>query len=97
MSSAVSVFKEKSAIKAADLQHRKTINYNIGKYNAVVPQGKKQFSDLEFDDKMLDYYGIELYKKLGLMPLPADPAYSAFFKANALSRTNKGIMVREGQ
>ena len=51
MSSAVSVFKEKSAIKAADLQHRKTINYNIGKYNAVVPQGKKQFSDLEFARK----------------------------------------------
>ena len=56
-----------------------------------------EFSDLEFDEKMLDYYGIELYKKLGLMPLPADPAYSAFFKANALSRTNKGIMIREGQ
>jgi L-lactate dehydrogenase complex protein LldF len=42
------IFKEKSFDKAADLQHRKTINYNIGKYNAVVPLGKKQFSDLEF-------------------------------------------------
>jgi L-lactate dehydrogenase complex protein LldF len=42
------VFKEKSFDKAADLKHRKTINYNIGKYNAVVPVGKKQFSDLEF-------------------------------------------------
>jgi L-lactate dehydrogenase complex protein LldF len=42
------IFKEKSFDKAADLQHRKKINYNIGKYNAVVPIGKKQFSDLEF-------------------------------------------------
>ncbi|MEY5044881.1 MAG: hypothetical protein RL152_117 [Bacteroidota bacterium] len=42
------IFKEKSFDKAADLKHRKTINYNIGKYNAVVPVGKKQFSDLEF-------------------------------------------------
>ncbi len=42
------IFKDKSFDKAADLKHRKTINYNIGKYNAVVPVGKKQFSDLEF-------------------------------------------------
>ena len=42
------IFKEQSFDKAADLKHRKTINYNIGKYNAVVPLGKQQFSDLEF-------------------------------------------------
>lgn len=51
MSSVVSTFKDKSAIKAADLKHRKTINYNIGKYNAVVPVGKRQFADLEFARK----------------------------------------------
>jgi L-lactate dehydrogenase complex protein LldF len=51
MSSVVSTFKEKSAVKAADLKHRKTINYNIGKYNAVVPVGKRQFADLEFARK----------------------------------------------
>jgi L-lactate dehydrogenase complex protein LldF len=51
MSSVVSTFREKSAIKAADLNHRKTINYNIGKYNAVVPVGKRQFADLEFARK----------------------------------------------
>lgn len=51
MSSVATTFKQKSAIKAADLSHRKTINYNIGKYNAVVPLGKKQFSDLEFARK----------------------------------------------
>ncbi len=40
-------FIAKSAIKAADKQHRGKINFNIGKYNAVVPQGKKQFPDVD--------------------------------------------------
>ena len=40
-------FKVKSTAKAADKNHRKTINFNIGKYNAVVPLGKQQFSELE--------------------------------------------------
>lgn len=39
-------FIAKSTIKAADLEHRRKINFNISKYNAVVPQGKKQFSDV---------------------------------------------------
>src|SRR6476660_3808878 len=39
-------FIAKSTIKAADLEHRRKINYNIGKYNAVVPQGKSQFADV---------------------------------------------------
>ncbi|HUR64991.1 MAG TPA: LutB/LldF family L-lactate oxidation iron-sulfur protein [Chitinophagaceae bacterium] len=39
-------FIAKSTIKAADKEHRRKINFNIGKYNAVVPQGKSQFSDL---------------------------------------------------
>lgn len=39
-------FIAKSTIKAADLDHRRKINFNIGKYNAVVPIGKKQFSDV---------------------------------------------------
>ena len=39
-------FIDKSSIKAADLDHRRKINFNIGKYNAVVPKGKEQFADL---------------------------------------------------
>ncbi|MBV9989278.1 MAG: iron-sulfur cluster-binding protein [Chitinophagaceae bacterium] len=39
-------FIAKSTIKAADLEHRRKINFNIGKYNAVVPMGKSQFSDV---------------------------------------------------
>ena len=37
-------FLAKSSIKAADLEHRRKINFNIGKYNAVVPKGKEQFA-----------------------------------------------------
>jgi L-lactate dehydrogenase complex protein LldF len=39
-------FIAKSKVKAADKEHRRKINFNIGKYNAVVPQGKEQFSNL---------------------------------------------------
>lgn len=40
-------FLQKSATKAADLKHRRTINFNIGKYNAAVPVGKAQFTEVE--------------------------------------------------
>ncbi|HVM86563.1 MAG TPA: LutB/LldF family L-lactate oxidation iron-sulfur protein [Puia sp.] len=39
-------FIARSTVKAADLEHRKKINFNIGKYNAVVPVGKQQFADV---------------------------------------------------
>jgi L-lactate dehydrogenase complex protein LldF len=39
-------FIAKSTVKAADREHRRKINFNIGKYNAVVPKGKEQFSDV---------------------------------------------------
>ncbi len=40
-------FIAKSTVKAGDKEHRRKINFNIGKYNAVVPQGKKQFDNIE--------------------------------------------------
>jgi L-lactate dehydrogenase complex protein LldF len=39
-------FIAKSTIKAADKEHRRKINFNINKYNSVVPQGKQQFNDI---------------------------------------------------
>ena len=39
-------FIAKSAIKANDLEHRRKINFNIGKYNEKVPEGKEQFTDV---------------------------------------------------
>ena len=39
-------FLEKSSEKSADRDHRQKINFNIGRYNAVVPGGKQQFENL---------------------------------------------------
>ena len=39
-------FITNSAAKASDKEHRRKINFNINKYNAVVPGGKEQFSEL---------------------------------------------------
>src|SRR5580692_9208148 len=46
MSNSSSDFQVKSATKAQDMEHRRKINFNIGKYNEAVPRGKSQFSDL---------------------------------------------------
>ena len=45
MSNSSESFIAKSALKSSDLEHRRKINFNIGKYNATVVQGKKQFED----------------------------------------------------
>ncbi len=46
MNKTASTFLSESEIKAADLGHRNTINFNISKYNAAVKNGKLQFADL---------------------------------------------------
>jgi L-lactate dehydrogenase complex protein LldF len=78
MSESASAFIAKSNIKAGDLEHRKKINFNIGKYNATVPVGKTQFSDvmlarekakqvkwkaIEHLDKYLEQFEIEITKR----------------------------------
>ena len=39
-------FIAKSTEKTVDREHRRKINFNIGRYNAVVPKGKEQFSNV---------------------------------------------------
>ena len=46
MSEQSQTFIAKSTIKAADIEHRRKINFNIGKYNSGVPKGKEQFADI---------------------------------------------------
>lgn len=80
MSEILSTFMAKSTVKAADLEHRRKINFNIGKYNAVVPVGKQQFSDvhlareraknvkwraIEMLDQYLEEFETNLMKKGG--------------------------------
>jgi L-lactate dehydrogenase complex protein LldF len=52
MTKTASSFIAKSTIRTADLEHRRKINFNIGKYNATVPQGKKQFAALATSRQM---------------------------------------------
>jgi L-lactate dehydrogenase complex protein LldF len=40
-------FLARSSVKAPDKEHRRKINFNMARYNAVVPSGKKQFPDIE--------------------------------------------------
>ena len=46
MTTTEQTFLAKSTIKAADLEHRRKINFNIKQYNNKVPEGKQQFLDL---------------------------------------------------
>jgi len=71
-------FIAKSTEKAADREHRRKINFNIGRYNAVVPKGKEQFSNvnlarekaknikwkaIENLDKMLESFEAKITKR----------------------------------
>jgi L-lactate dehydrogenase complex protein LldF len=47
MSEHSSSFMAKSTVKAADRDHRRKINFNIARYNAVVPVGKHQFTNVD--------------------------------------------------
>jgi hypothetical protein len=55
-----------------------------------------EFADLVFDYDDLEHYGHELHSKLGLKIVPDDPQFSDFFKSYAVTRANRGIMVRDG-
>ncbi len=46
MSQQSSTFIAKSTIKSADREHRRKINFNMARYNAVVPAGKTQFTNV---------------------------------------------------
>lgn len=46
MSETAESFRAKSTIKSGDYEHRRKINFNISKYNTVVPAGKAQFAEL---------------------------------------------------
>ncbi|HEY5771772.1 MAG TPA: LutB/LldF family L-lactate oxidation iron-sulfur protein [Chitinophagaceae bacterium] len=71
-------FIDKSAEKTADREHRRKINFNIGRYNAIVPKGKEQFSNvnlarekaknikwkaIENLDKMLESFEAKITKR----------------------------------
>jgi L-lactate dehydrogenase complex protein LldF len=46
MKNTASTFIAKSTIKAADIEHREKVNFNIRRYDNTVPLGKQQFTDV---------------------------------------------------
>lgn len=100
MSNTAATFIAKSTIKAADLEHRRKINFNIGKYNAVVPIGKKQFTDVMQAREIaknkkweaiehLDQYLIEFEEKIkarGAKVLWAETAEEALSQIGAICK-----------
>lgn len=51
MSDNLSTFLAKSAVKAADLEHKRKLSFNIDKYAATVVKGKEQYQDLDLARK----------------------------------------------
>lgn len=100
MTNTAATFIAKSTIKAADLEHRRKINFNIGKYNAVVPIGKKQFTDVmqareiaknkKWDAiEHLDQYLLEFEEKItarGAKVLWAETAEEALTQIGAICK-----------
>ncbi|HWJ29354.1 MAG TPA: LUD domain-containing protein, partial [Flavisolibacter sp.] len=100
MSDHSSSFLAKSTIKAADREHRRKINFNISRYNAVVPVGKQQFTDihlareraknikwraLESLDKQLETFESQITKK-GAKVIWADTADEALQEILAICK-----------
>src|ERR1700744_4852084 len=46
MTDTAASFIARRTVKSEVMDHRKKINFNIGRYNAVVPKGKQQFAEL---------------------------------------------------
>jgi len=89
MSETASSFIAKSTIKAGDLEHRRTVNFNISKYNAAVPIGKQQFSDL--------HGAREKAKNLKWRALESLDKYLEDFETNIIRRGAKVIWAENAQ
>ena len=83
MSDIVSTFMAKSTVKAADLEHRRKVNFNISKYNATVPMGKLQFADV--------HLARERAKNVKWRAIEMLDQYLEEFEANLIKRGGKVI------
>jgi L-lactate dehydrogenase complex protein LldF len=83
MKETASSFIAKSTIKAADLDHRKKVNFNIDRYNKTVPLGKEQFTDV--------HLARERAKNINWRALESLDQYLEAFEANLTARGGKVI------
>ncbi len=61
------LFQKKSASKSFDMQHRKTIAFNMGRYDAAVKRGKQQYANLPLARRQASlkkYKSVENLEKL---------------------------------
>lgn len=89
MNETQSSFLAKSTIRAADLEHRRKINFNIGRYNSVVPQGKQQFADL--------HLARERAKNIKWRSMEMLDVYLEEFESNLTKRGGKVIWAETAQ
>jgi L-lactate dehydrogenase complex protein LldF len=83
MKEIVSSFLAKSTIKAADLDHRNKVNFNIGRYNSTVPFGKQQFPNI--------HLARERAKNIKWRAIESLDQYLEAFEANFTARGGKVI------
>ncbi len=75
--------------KAFDLEHRRKINFNIGKYDISVPKGKTQFSNLELARQRAAALKYRVTEKLD--------KYLTEFESNFTKRGGKVIWAEDGK
>jgi L-lactate dehydrogenase complex protein LldF len=96
-------FIAKSTVKAVDKEHRRKINFNIGRYNAVVPKGKEQFGSLNLArekaknikwkaienlDKMLESFEAKITRR-GAKVIWAEDAHQALEEIGKICAAKK--------
>lgn len=84
-----SSFNAKSTVKAADREHRRKINFNMARYNAVVPQGKTQFTDV--------HKARERAKNIKWRAIETLDKHLEMFEANIARRGAKVIWAETGE
>lgn len=89
MKDSLASFMAKSTIKAADLEHRRKVNFNINKYNAAVPLGKQQFENVELAK--------ERAKNIKWRALESLDSYLEAFEKNLTARGGKVIWADDAQ
>lgn len=83
MKETASSFIAKSTIKAADIDHRNKVNFNIRRYDSTVPLGKQQFSNVDL--------ARERAKNIKWRALESLDLYLENFEANFTARGGKVI------
>jgi len=89
MSEVFEKFKKDSETKSFDLKHRKTLKFNIGKYDEAVIRGKKQYRDLELAKRRAANLKHNAISKLD--------DYLVEFEANFVKRGGKVIWAEDGE